>query len=95
MGRRGPKKKLNMVRKWWRIHEITLAQLDDLLVECQSQLPLLACKFDVPLLISALVAREAKAVDDGLFDANQLTEAFKIEDEFEDAEAEIETVVSP
>lgn len=86
MGKRGPAKKLNMVRKWWRMHEITVAQLDALLVECQTQLPLLACKLDVPLLISALVAREAKAVEDGLFDANELTEAFKIEDEYEDDE---------
>ncbi len=92
MGKRGPKPKPNMVRKWWRMHRITVAQLDALLLECQDQLPLLACKLDVPLLIAALVAREAKAVEDGLFDANELTEAFKIEDSEEAEEEELETV---
>lgn len=83
MAKRGPKKKLNMVRKWWRMHEITAAQLERLVEECKLQLPLLADKLDQPLIIAAMVCREAKQLDEGLFDANDLMKHFKIEVEYE------------
>ncbi len=86
MGRRGPKKKLNVVRKWWRLHVLTIAQLDILVVEARKQLPLLQNKFDHQLVVAALVAREARRVEEDLFDANELLESFKLDDEYEDDE---------
>lgn len=88
MPKPGPKKKLNMVRKWWRMHQITENQIDELLIACKEQLPLMADKMDGPLLIAGLVAKETRRLEEGVFDANELTECFKIEDEFEDEEAE-------
>ena len=86
MAKRGPKKKLNMIRKRLNMHALSIYQLDDLVDACKLQLPLLANKLDPPLMISLLVAKEAKAVEDDLFDANDLMEAFKIEDVYEEEE---------
>ncbi len=89
MGRRGPKKKLNMIRKWWQLHYLTLDQLDSIVVESKKQLPLLQNKLDPQLIVAALVAREARRVDDGLLDANELLESFKLEDEYEEDEESV------
>ena len=90
MAKRGPKKKLNMVRKWWRMHRITEAQIEILLTECRAQLPLIADKVEAPMIIAALISREVKKIEEELFDVNELMDAFRIEDEFEE-EVEAET----
>ena len=91
MGRRGPKKKVNMVRKWWRLHKITAGQIDRLVKESKAQLPLLAHTIDPPLIIAALIARETKKVDDDLYNANDLLKCFHIEDEeVEDIQTDLE-----
>ena len=90
MAKRGPKKKLNMVRKWWRMHRITEAQIDELVSACRQQLPLIADKVDAPMVIAALVAREVAKIEEELFDVNELMDAFRIPDEFEE-EVEAET----
>lgn len=89
MGKRGPKKKLNLIRKWWMMHYLTIEQLDRIVAECKEQLPLLSMKFDARLVIAALVARECRRVDDDLFNANDFIESFKLKDEYEEDEEEV------
>lgn len=89
MGKRGPKKKLNMIRKWWLMHYLTIEQLDRIVDECKRQLPLLSMKFDARLVIAGLVARESRRVDDDLFNANDFIESFKLEDEYEEGKEEV------
>lgn len=92
MGRRGPKKKVNMIRKWWQFHKITLDDISSIVKECKDQLPLMARTIDDSLVISALAAREARKVDDGLFDAEEFLLSFRPgEDEEEEEVAETQT----
>jgi len=91
MGLRGPKKKENMIRKWWLIHRITVAQINDIVAECKSQVPLLENTMNESLVISALVARAAKEIESDLFDAAEFIRCFDPGDEEEEAEVAAET----
>lgn len=84
MGRRGPRAKTNVERKWWRIHKITLAQIEDVVAEIKAQLPLLENSITPSLVISCLVSRLSKEIEDDLFDAAEFVRHFHIGDEDED-----------
>jgi len=88
MGIRGPKKKVNLERRWWSMHKITLGQIRQILNECKRQLPLLENSLTEPMVISALVAEKMKLVDQDLFDAAEFIRSFNPSD-FDNEEEEV------
>ena len=91
MGKRGPKKGVNLERRWWSIHKITLKQLHDLVNECKRQLPLLENSINEPMVMSALVAEKSKLVNQDLFDASEFIRSFNPDDFPDDDEEEVAT----
>lgn len=74
--RRGPKKRANMVRKWWNFHEITCRQLKELVVETKQQMPLMELNLNEVVMISYLVAKAWHELDNEIYDAASYFQSF-------------------